>query len=87
MIIDDLGRLVWFRAMRGRELVTDFRAQVYQGKPVLTWWQGRLSGGDGRGEGVIYNEQLPTDRRVRMGNGLQRRPARVRAHAAGARRC
>ena len=70
MIIDDLGRLVWFRAMRGRELVTDFRAQIYGGKPVLTWWQGRLSGGDGRGEGVIYSDQYRPIRRVRMGNGL-----------------
>ena len=70
MIIDDLGRLVWFRPMRGRELVTDFRAQVYRGQPVLTWWQGRLSGGDGRGEGVIYSDQYKPIRRVRMGNGL-----------------
>ena len=70
MIVDDLGRLVWFRAMRGRELVTDFRAQIYDGKPVLTWWQGRLSGGDGRGEGVIYSDQYRPMRRVRMGNGL-----------------
>jgi hypothetical protein len=70
MIIDDLGRLVWFRPMRGRELVTDFRAQTYRGRPVLTWWQGRLSGGDGRGVGVIYSDQYRPIRRVRMANGL-----------------
>ncbi len=70
MIVDDFGRLVWFRAMRGRELVTDFRVQSYHGKPVLTWWQGRLSGGYGRGEGVIYSDQYRAIRRVRMANGL-----------------
>ena len=49
---------------------------------MLTWWQGRLIGGEGRGEGVIYDTSYRPVRRVRAGNGLQRRPARVRAHAA-----
>ena len=70
MIVDDLGRVVWFRAMRGRETATDVRVQSYRGEPVLTWWQGRLVGGEGRGEGVIYNDQYRPVRRVRMGNGL-----------------
>lgn len=70
MIIDDFGRVVWFRPMRNRELVTDFRTQIYRGKPVLTWWQGRLSGGDGRGEGVMYSDQYRPVKRVRMANGL-----------------
>ena len=38
---------------------------------MLTWWQGRLIGGDGRGEGVIYSETYRPLKRVRMGNGLQ----------------
>ena len=55
MIVDDFGNLVWFNAIGNRELATDFRVQTYLGKPVLTWWQGRLIGGEGRGEGVIYD--------------------------------
>ena len=85
MIVDDCGGLVWFNAIGNRELATDFRVQTLPGKPVLTWWQGRLIGGEGRGEGVIYDTRYRPVRRVRAGNGLQRRPARVRAHAAGHR--
>ncbi len=70
MIIDDFGRPVWFKPIPNRELATDFRVQSYGGRPVLTWWQGRLSGGDGRGEGVIYDDTYRAVRRVRMGNGL-----------------
>jgi hypothetical protein len=70
MIIDDLGRLVWFNAIGNRELATDFRVQSYLGKPVLTWWQGRLIGGDGRGEGKIYDSSYRPIRRVRAGNGF-----------------
>jgi len=70
MIVDDYGRLVWFNAIGNRELATDFRVQTYQGKPVLTWWQGRLSGGEGRGEGKIYDTSYRPIRRVRAGNGF-----------------
>ena len=68
MIIDDSGKLVWFKSMGGKA-ATDFRVQTYRGKPVLTWWQGYLSGGEGRGEGVIYDERYKPVRRVRAGNG------------------
>ena len=70
MIVDDFGNLVWFNAIGNRELATDFRVQSYLGKPVLTWWQGRLIGGEGRGEGVIYDTAYRPVRRVRAGNGL-----------------
>ncbi len=69
MIVDDFGELVWFNAIGNRELATDFRVQTYQGQPVLTWWQGRLIGGEGRGEGVIYDTSYRPVRRVRAGNG------------------
>ncbi len=69
MILDDDGQVVWFRPAGHREEATDFRVQTYQGKPVLTWWQGRLIGGDGRGEGVIYDDHYRALPRVRAGNG------------------
>ena len=70
MILDDAGHVVWFKPAGNREEATDFRVQTYQGKPVLTWWQGRLVGGEGRGEGVIYDEHYRPIRRVRAGNGF-----------------
>ncbi len=43
MILDDRGRLVWFRPLNTRG-VTDFRVQHYHGRPVLTWWRARPTG-------------------------------------------
>jgi hypothetical protein len=40
MILDNRGRLVWFRPLDTRG-VTDFRVQRYRGRPVLTWWRAR----------------------------------------------
>ena len=70
MILDDAGHVVWFKPAGNRDEATDFRVQTYQGRPVLTWWQGRLVGGDGAGEGVIYDEHYRPVRRVRAGNGF-----------------
>jgi hypothetical protein len=70
MILDRAGHVVWFKPAANREEATDFRVQTYQGRPVLTWWQGRLIGGEGRGEGVIYDQHYRPVRRVRAGNGF-----------------
>ncbi len=43
MILDEAGRLVWFLPLRGDEQAFDFREQTYRGRPVLTWWQGRMA--------------------------------------------
>jgi outer membrane protein assembly factor BamB len=51
--------------------VTDFRAQRYRGKPVVTWWRGRLSNvGVGDGWYVIYDTSYRPIAEVRPGNGL-----------------
>jgi hypothetical protein len=42
MIIDDNGQVVWFDSLPTSG-VTDFKLQRYNGKPVLTWWQGTVS--------------------------------------------
>src|SRR6185437_15041862 len=39
-IISNTGQVIWFHPLPAHELAADFRAQTYQGKPVLTWWQG-----------------------------------------------
>ncbi|HWK26683.1 MAG TPA: arylsulfotransferase family protein [Solirubrobacter sp.] len=68
MIIDNAGRLVWFKAMKGK-IAADFRVQAYQGKPVLTWWEGQLYVGDGDGVGQIYDSSYKRVGQVRAGNG------------------
>jgi hypothetical protein len=69
MIVDDGGKLVWFKPMPQNDIATDFRVQTYQGKPVLTWWQGGLIVGDGRGDGVIYDDRYRKLKTVHAGNG------------------
>jgi hypothetical protein len=66
MIIDNLGQLVWFS--KGR-YATDFKVQDYQGKPVLTWWEGEISQAHGVGEYVIFDDSYREVTRVHAGNG------------------
>ncbi|QXJ22368.1 aryl-sulfate sulfotransferase [Actinomadura graeca] len=40
LILDGDGRPVWFHPVPDGELAADLRVQRYQGRPVLTWWQG-----------------------------------------------
>jgi len=56
VIADNQGRVVWeYEAPNGLE-ITDFRAQAYRGKPVLTWWQGTISkAGVGTGSYLVYD--------------------------------
>jgi Arylsulfotransferase (ASST) len=69
MILDAQGGLVWFAPMPGRLQATDFRVQRYEGKPVLTWWQGTQSSGHGLGEGVIVDANYRRIATVKAGNG------------------
>ncbi|HEY4426878.1 MAG TPA: arylsulfotransferase family protein [Solirubrobacteraceae bacterium] len=70
MIADQSGGLVWFDPL-GRGLqATNLAVQRYLGKPVLTWWQGRiLQLGFGVGEDLIYDTSYRRIARVRAGNG------------------
>src|SRR2546429_9192034 len=34
------GKIVWFHPIPSGQVATDFRTQRYDGRPVLTWWQG-----------------------------------------------
>jgi hypothetical protein len=69
MIVDDRGRLVWFRPLNTRG-VTDFRVQRYRGKQVLAWWRGRPFHGKGDGNYAIVDSSYRTVARVRPGHGL-----------------
>ncbi len=66
MIVDNQGRLVWFKPLPKGVVPTDLRVQTYQGKPVLTWWQGTFSpGGNGCGVGIIADTSYRTIATVR----------------------
>ena len=62
--------LVWFKHVRGGAYA--FRAQLYEGKPVLTWWQGDVRRGFGYGEGVIYDQSYKRIATVKTGKGSGR---------------
>jgi Arylsulfotransferase (ASST) len=70
MILDDNGDVVWFKEVQPLA-ATDFRVQRYHGKPVLTWWQGKVSQtGVGVGKGVILDDSYRKIAEVDAGNGL-----------------
>jgi hypothetical protein len=68
MIIDDLGQLVWYGKYGSAR---DFKMQYYKGRPVLTWWEGRVIQGHGIGEYVIFDGSYREIARVRAGNGFR----------------
>jgi hypothetical protein len=70
MIVDGSGNLIWFHPLAPGADATDFRAQLYDGQPVLTWWQGRiLALGFGQGEDEIYDDSYEPIATVVAGNG------------------
>ncbi len=86
MIADQNGNLVWFHPLPAGEGATNFEVQQYDGKPVLTWWQGEsCRSGFGQGEDVIYDTSYQQVAHGPCGQRLPRRPARDPAHPAGHR--
>jgi hypothetical protein len=72
MIADQSGALVWFHPLAPGLAATDFRTQTYEGRSVLTWWQGRiLKLGFGQGEDEIYSSSYQPLTRVLAGNGYR----------------
>ena len=70
MIVDQTGSLVWFHPVPPHDAATNFRVQRYRGKPVLTWWEGRVLGlGFGQGHYEIYDTSYRRVARVSAGNG------------------
>ncbi len=76
MILDRHGGIVWyspntgFPASKGVGRV-DLKVQSYQGKPVLTWWEGQIIRGTGKGQAIIADTSYRTIATVNGGNGLQ----------------
>jgi Arylsulfotransferase (ASST) len=65
----DGKKVVWFHAAPTGTEVADFRKQTYEGKPVLTFWQGTGLGGVSIGADYIYNADDKKIATVQAGNG------------------
>lgn len=64
MILNDGGQLVWFHSL-APGWAANLQVQSYQGRPVLTWWQGIRNA---HGKDVIANQAYQTVAVVRAGN-------------------
>jgi hypothetical protein len=72
MIAEQNGALVWFHPLPPGDSATNFQVQTYEGKPALTWWQGRIiKVGFGEGEDMIYNSSYQRIATIRAGNGYR----------------
>jgi hypothetical protein len=70
MILDDAGEVVWFRSTAPNTAM-DFRAGMYRGKPVLSWWEGKHVKGVGKvGDYVIVDRSYKEVARFKAGRGL-----------------
>jgi hypothetical protein len=49
----------------------DLKVQSYQGKPVLTWWEGQIIKGTGEGRAIIADTSYRTIATVKGGDGVQ----------------
>jgi arylsulfotransferase ASST len=70
LILDSDGDVVWFRPTKP-DTVMGFRTDVYKGKPVLTWWQGRAQRGLGVGHHIILDTSYREIARLPAGGGRQ----------------
>lgn len=84
MIAEQNGALVWFHPLPKGVESTNFQVQQYEGKPVLTWWQGRILGvGFGQGEDVVYDSSYKQIATIRAGNGYRADLHEVRLTSQG----
>ena len=72
LILDRRGSPIWFHPLAGRTQAFDFRQQRFDGKPVLTWWQGIVTTrGYGDGEDVIYDNSYRPLATVKAAEGYR----------------
>lgn len=69
MICDRRGRLVWFHPTPYADPF-DLNVQQFEGRPVLTWWQGAVNDGYGRGTGEMADTHYRHLRTIKAGDGL-----------------
>jgi hypothetical protein len=70
LIADERGEPLWFHPTTPQTAM-NFRAAVYRGKPVLTWWEGKATSGLGTGTHVILDDTYRVVARVPAGHHRQ----------------
>jgi len=69
LIFDDRGEPVWFLPLHADQ-AANLQVQTYGGRPVLTWWQGKINKlGQGRGKAIIADSSYRHLTNVRGGLG------------------
>jgi EmrB/QacA subfamily drug resistance transporter len=71
LILDNRLQPVWFRPVPVKDVAGNLSLQVYDGKPVLAWWQGTITttGDTETGEDVIVDQHYRPIARLRATNG------------------
>jgi arylsulfotransferase ASST len=68
-ILDHRGHFVWFGPNTAAHHHMNFDVQTYQGKPVLTWFQGLVVQGYGKGELIIADSSYKIKHVIRPPGG------------------
>src|SRR5579875_1747103 len=68
-ILNRAGKKIWWHAAPAGDSDADLRVQRYQGKPVLTYWEGTGLGGLSDGTDYILNQHYKAIATVRAGDG------------------
>ena len=71
MIVDREGETVWFHPVAGDQQAFDFRVQQYEGRDVLTWWEGAVALYRGTGVGRVMDGSYREIASVEMANGYE----------------
>ncbi|MHB2001074.1 MAG: arylsulfotransferase family protein [Solirubrobacteraceae bacterium] len=70
MILNQQGQLIWMDALPPGVKATNLQVQSYEGKEVLTWWQGQIPPqGFGLGEEIVDNTSYEEIMKIKAGNG------------------
>jgi hypothetical protein len=67
LVVDDNGEPIWFLPL-GATTAMDVRLQQYEGRTVLTWYEGTVLGAEG-GSWVIFDPTYHEVARVKAGRG------------------
>jgi Arylsulfotransferase (ASST) len=72
MIFAANGQLVWMDPLPENVEAANLQVQSYEGRPVLTWWQGGIpQNGFGMGEEIVADSSYKPIMRVQAGNGYR----------------
>jgi EmrB/QacA subfamily drug resistance transporter len=71
LILDNRLQPVWFKPVPQQDVAGNLSLQLYDGKPVLTWWQGTITstGDTETGEDVVVDQHYRPVARLRATDG------------------